>query len=292
MSVRNGAVVKAPQALSKPPYSQGIIKMKGLSVIESCTHTLGTKGTMFLEDHLLLFVLNGMYSVRFGTQEYTVRKNEMILLQKSIVVEYEKSGDPDSEYTLDYMMFFLKEEVIREFLKLADYQSVYPAQLIPACVHTVNDRLIRYLESLKPYFKEADKISDGLVKLKLLELLFDVADADERFLPQFLQLKRKARKEITEVMEENFMNPVSISDLAYLSGRSLSSFKREFQAMYNTTPLQWMRNRRLDKAEELLRHSTLSVTDICFTIGFENVAHFSKVFKERFGCPPSALKRA
>lgn len=88
------------------------------------------------------------------------------------------------------------------------------------------------------------------------------------------------------------MNPVSISDLAYLSGRSLSAFKREFQVTYNTSPLQWIRNRRLDKAEELLTHSNLSVTDICFTIGFENVAHFSKVFKERFGYPPSALKKA
>ncbi|MBD0380936.1 helix-turn-helix transcriptional regulator [Paenibacillus sp. WST5] len=291
MSVRNSAIVKAPQDLSEPPYNQGILKLKGLSVIESCTHTQSTKGTMFLEDHLLLFVLEGMYTVRFGNQEYTVHKNEMILLQKSIVVEYEKSGDPDSTYLLDYMMFFLKEDVLGEFIKLVEFKSSYPALLVPVCVHSVNDRLVSYLESLKPYFKESDKINDGLVKLKLLELLFDVVDADNRFMFQFLQLKHKTRKGIAEVIEENFMNPVSISDLAFLSGRSLSSFKREFQAMYNTSPLQWLRNRRLDKAEELLTHSNLSVTDICFTIGFENVAHFSKVFKKRFGYPPSALKR-
>jgi AraC-like DNA-binding protein len=292
VSVRNNTIVKAPHSLSKPPYSQSILKLKGLSVIESCSHTEGTKGTMFLEDHLLLFVLEGMYKVRFGNQEYTVRKNEMILLQKSIVVEYEKSGVPDSEYRLDYMMFFLKEEILLEFIKLADYKSSYPAALVPVCVHSVNDRLISYLESLKPYFNEADKINDSLLRLKLLELLFDVADANNRFLLQFLQLKSKTKKDIAEVMDENFMNPVSVSDLAYLSGRSLASFKREFQAMYNTSPLQWIRNRRLDKAEELLTHSNLSVTDICFAVGFENVAHFSKVFKVKFGYPPSALKKA
>ncbi|WP_248928368.1 helix-turn-helix domain-containing protein [Paenibacillus hamazuiensis] len=292
MSVRNDATVKVPHSLSKPPYNQTVLKLNGLSVIESCLHTQGTKGTMFLEDHLLLFVLGGVYKVRFGNQEYAVSKNQMILLQKSIVVEYEKSGDPESEYRLDYMLFFLKEDVLREFIKLADHKVSYPALLVPVCVHPVNDRLVSYLDSLKPYFKEPDRINDGLVKLKLLELLFDVADADDRFLLHFLQLKRKTRKEIAEVMEENYMNPVSISDLAYLSGRSLSSFKREFQAMYNTSPLQWMRNRRLDKAKELLSQSDLSVTDICFTIGFENVAHFSKVFKARFGYPPSALKKA
>ncbi|WP_419872783.1 AraC family transcriptional regulator [Candidatus Pristimantibacillus sp. PTI5] len=292
MSVRNSAIIKAPQALIRPPYNQSVLKLKGLSVIESCLYSQGSKGTMFLEDHLLLFVLEGMYTVRFGNQEYTVFKNEMILLQKSIVVEYEKSGDPDSEYKLDYMMFFLKEDVLREFMKLADYKSSNPAQLVPVCVHSVNDRLVGYLESLKPYFNESEKINDELVKLKLLELLFNVVDTDNQFLLQFLQLKRKSNKGIAEVIEENFMNPVSISDLAYLSGKSLSAFKREFQATYNTSPLQWIRNRRLDKAEELLTHSNLSVTDICFTIGFENVAHFSKVFKERFGYPPSTLKKA
>lgn len=172
MSVRKRAIVKAPQALIRPPYNQGVLKLKGLSVIESCLHTQGTKGTMFLEDHLLLFVLDGMYKVRFGNQEYTVLKNEMILLQKSIVVEYEKSGEPDSEFKLDYMMFFLKEDVLREFMKLADYNSSYPALLVPVCVHSVNDRLVGYLESLKPYFNDSGKINDGLVKLKLMELLW------------------------------------------------------------------------------------------------------------------------
>jgi transcriptional regulator GlxA family with amidase domain len=148
------------------------------------------------------------------------------------------------------------------------------------------------LDSLKPYFNESEKISDGLVRLKLLELLFDVSDANDQFLLQLLQLKSKARKDIAEVVEENITNPVSLSDLAYLSGRSLSTFKREFQTMYNTSPLQWIRNRRLDKAEELLTHSNLSVTDNSIKIGFENAAHFSKVFKGRFGLPPSAAKKA
>ncbi|WP_260845799.1 AraC family transcriptional regulator [Paenibacillus sp. Y412MC10] len=76
-----------------------------------------------------------------------------------------------------------------------------------------------------------------------------------------------------------------------MSGRSLAAFKRDFQAIYNTSPLKWVRNRRLDKAKELLAETVLSVTDVCFSTGFENIAHFSKVFKERFGLPPSEFRR-
>jgi AraC-like DNA-binding protein len=80
--------------------------------------------------------------------------------------------------------------------------------------------------------KEPDRINPGLIKIKLLELLFDLADADDKLLFQFLQIKRKEKRHITEIIEENLFNPVSLNDLAYLSGRSLSSFKRDFQSIY------------------------------------------------------------
>ncbi|TFE26681.1 helix-turn-helix transcriptional regulator [Cohnella luojiensis] len=291
MFLRTEKVAKVPHDLAREPANRGILKMSGLTVVESCAFTKGLKGTMFLEDHLLLFVLEGTYVVRFGSQEYIVRKNEMVLMQKSIMVEYEKSGEAGSDYVLDYMMFFLKEELLTEFIKMADLESNYPSALVPVSINRVNDRLINYIYSLKPYFKESDTIRDGLIRVKLLELLFDVADADEQFLYQCLQLKRTKRKSITEVVEQNITNPVSLNDLAYLSGRSLSAFKRDFQAIYNTSPLRWIRNRRLDIAKELLLRNSLSVTDVCFSTGFENVAHFSKVFKERFGVAPSTFKQ-
>lgn len=291
MLIRSSKVVKVPLELTTVPYHQSILKMNGLSVIESCTHTQNNTGSMFLEDHLLLFVLKGKYTVRYGNQSYTVKKNEMVLLQKSITVEFEKSGEKDEEYLLDYMMFFLKEDLINEFVKMADLKPSYPVALDAVLVKSVNDRLISYIESLKPYFTQPDEISSGLIKIKLLELLFDVADTDENFYFQFLQLKRKERKSIIEVIEENIFNPVSLNDLAYLSGRSLSTFKREFKEIYNTSPLHYIRNRRLDKAKELLTHTSFSVTDVCFSTGFENVSHFSKVFKERFGISPSLLKK-
>ncbi|WP_307605926.1 AraC family transcriptional regulator [Paenibacillus sp. V4I9] len=277
--------------MTTAPYNQSILKMNGLSVIESCTHTQNNAGTMFLEDHLFLFVLKGKYTVRYGNQSYTVKKNEMVLLQRSITVEYEKSGEKEEEYLLDYMMFFLKDDLLNEFVKMADLKPSYPEALVPVSVKSVNDRLISYIESLKPYFNQPEEVRNGLIKIKLLELLFDVADTDGNFLIQFLQLKRKERKSITEVIEENIFNPLSLNDLAYLSGRSLSTFKREFKEIYNTSPLHYIRNRRLEKAKELLTHTSLSVTDVCFSTGFENIAHFSKVFKERFGISPSLLKK-
>ncbi|WP_219835769.1 hypothetical protein [Paenibacillus sp. R14(2021)] len=179
MAVRTEKLAKVPNDLIHAPYHHGILQMNGINVVESCSHADTLRGSMYLEDHMLLFVLEGNYTVRFGAEEHVIHKNEMVLLQKAIVVDYEKSGEPAAGNLLDYMMFFLKDELLAAFIQMADLKSSRPAALVPISVNAVNDRLISFIESLKPYFKESDRIGDNLMKMKLLELLFDVADANE-----------------------------------------------------------------------------------------------------------------
>ncbi|MFC9708726.1 helix-turn-helix domain-containing protein [Paenibacillus sp. NPDC056933] len=291
MSMRTEKIAKAPQKLESSPDKQGSLKQNGLSIIKFCLHTHGTTGSYFLKDHLLLFVKSGIYTVRFGDQEYTVRSNEMVFLHKSIRIDYEKSGEPGSEFKLDYMMFFLNENILEEFVRFSGYKPMYPVnELVPVSIITVNPFTQAYIESLKPYFESPDEVSDGLVRLKFMELLYHLADSNNHFLLELLQPGHNKNSNISKIMEENFTNPVSISDLAYLSGRSLSTFKRDFQAMYHTSPLKWIRIRRLNEAKKLLLETPLSVTEVCFTTGFENMAHFSKVFKLQFGLPPSEFR--
>lgn len=292
MSKSVGRLIRVPEQLINAPDQNGNLKLNGMSVITFCLHTQGRIGSYFLKEHLLLYVKSGSYTVRFRDQKYTVRSNEMVFLHKSIVIEYEKSGEQGSEYLLDYMMFFLNEKTLEDFVKFAELKPIYPvSDMIPVSIIPVNNLITAYIESLKPYFDKPEHINDGLVRVKLMELLFHISDSNERFLYQLLQPGNNDSNGIGKIMEENFTNPVSLHDLAYLSGRSLSTFKRDFQATYDTSPLKWIRNRRLDKAENLLLETKLSVTDICYSVGFENIAHFSKVFKLRFGKSPSEYRQ-
>lgn len=292
MSMRNGKIIKAPQGLERAPDKQGSLKQNGLSVIQFCLHTQGTTGSYFLKDHMLLFVISGVYSVRFKDQEYTVRSNEMVFLHQSIRIDYIKSGEPGSEFMLDYMMFFLNENMLAEFVQFSGFKPTDTVnEIVPVFIIPVNELTHSYIESLKPYFKNPDEVQDGLIRLKFMELLFHLAQDNDRFLHQLLQPNHDKNSDFGNIIEENITNPISISDLAYLSGRSLSTFKRDFQALYHTSPLKWIRNQRLDKAKKLLAETSLSVTDVCFSTGFENVAHFSKVFKLQFGLPPSEFRQ-
>lgn len=291
MSVRSKKIIKAPHELERAPDKQGSLKQDGLSVIKFCLHTQGTTGSYFLKDHMLLFVISGVYTVRFKDQEYTVRSNEMVFLHKSIRIDYIKSGESGSEFMLDYMMFFLNENMLEEFVQFSGFKPTNTLnEFIPVSIIPVNELTRSYIASLKPYFETPEEVKDGLVRIKFMELLFHLANANEHFLYQLLQPNHDKNSNFGKMIEENITNPISISDLAYLSGKSLSTFKRDFQAVYHTSPLKWIRSQRLDKAKKLLAETSLSVTDVCFSTGFENVAHFSKVFKLQFGLPPSEYR--
>ncbi|MBL4933530.1 helix-turn-helix domain-containing protein [Clostridium sp. YIM B02565] len=260
--------------------------------METCSLTQSSRqGRIYLEDHLLLFVLSGIYTINLGKQQITVKKNQMVLIKKGVVIEYNKIGDLDYNNTLDYWMFFLKDDLLKHFAKMINIKPGEYKQLVTINVQPMNERLLKYLESIKSYFNENESIDNNLIKLKLLELLYDLAAIDNNFIQQLLQFKPPSSTNITKVLEENIMNPVSLKDLAYLSGRSLSSFKRDFYAIYQVPPAQWIRERKITKAKELLASTSLSITDICFMTGFENLAHFSRIFKKITGSSPTFYRK-
>jgi len=91
-------------------------------------------------------------------------------------------------------------------------------------------------------------------------------------------------------MEANFHHNLPIETFAEMCHRSLSSFKRDFRKLYGTSPGRWLVGRRLSHAMSLLQHTQLSITQISFECGFEDLSHFSRAFKDKFGRNPSAYR--
>ena len=90
---------------------------------------------------------------------------------------------------------------------------------------------------------------------------------------------------VSEIMESNFRFNLSLEEYARLCHRSLSSFKRDFQTTFQEPPGKRLLRKRLEYSAALLRTSKMNVTEIAFESGFEDVSHFSRVFKERLSVP-------
>ena len=87
-------------------------------------------------------------------------------------------------------------------------------------------------------------------------------------------------------MNANFAKPLSIEDYAYLTGRSISSFRRDFVDLFGVSPKQWLIDKRLAKARELLTRNGTTVSQIALEVGYENFSHFVKAFHKKYGTSP------
>ena len=83
------------------------------------------------------------------------------------------------------------------------------------------------------------------------------------------------------------MNDISMEEIANYTGRSLSTFKRDFKKCSTLSPREWLIHRRLEAPTMLIRKGGRKVSDICFEVGFKNLSHFSKIYKETYGIPPT-----
>ena len=281
-------ITKFPSALICGDCTTSSLTLDGGSIIDQCIVTAGERGTFFLEQHLLYVVLGGSVKLTCGRQSWTVSKNEMILLRRAQSVSYEKRGS-DETGLFESLLFAINDELLKDFLTSQDVKIPPMTEELGAQVSPMSERLVAYCWSLAPYFNDPSQTNPGLLRLKVMELLYNVMDCSKNIFRQMLQLRQPVKTDLHRVVEENYTSPISIDELAYLSGRSLSSFKREFQDIYGESPARWIREQRLRKAHEMLQTTSLSVADIAYSLGFENPTHFSRIFKESYGMPPSSV---
>ena len=96
---------------------------------------------------------------------------------------------------------------------------------------------------------------------------------------------------ILKFIEQNYMNDITLEDLAQLSGYSTCHFSRIFKKYSNTTFINFLNHRRVKAAELLLLENGCSITDAAMQAGFTSLTTFNRVFKSITGFTPSDYKK-
>lgn len=146
-----------------------------------------------------------------------------------------------------------------------------------------------YLGSLIPYFDLKEALPPDIASLKMEEAIRIVRAIDGGIDDLLADFGTPGKIDLGEFMEKNFVFNMSLEKFGYLTGRSLSTFKRDFKKAYRITPQKWLTQKRLELAHYLLSEKNRKPADLYLEIGFENLSHFSFAFKKRFGYAPTAL---
>jgi len=237
--------------------------------------------------HCLELVLTGAIDVRYGSYVQRLEAGD---------IQFRRRGNyqifPSDDYTS--LLIFMENEFVDYFLEshVPDFkQEKFTADLPPFTFKTtafINANATQVIQ----HILQPQEYSRCIVKFAAHQMLLQILAGDQsrKFVSFLKYLVSDKKVDLAYFMETNFNRQLSIADMAKLTGRSVSAFKKEFTDRFNTTPVKWQINRRLEYAEYQLKNSCDPVSLIAYTSGFENISHFSKVYKEKFGASPKSAR--
>ena len=151
-------------------------------------------------------------------------------------------------------------------------------------------RLIpEFVQSLQPYYTSTGQLDAAFAAVKHEELLLMLLRQQPKLAGILFEYGTPGKVDLEAFMTRNYKFNVPLARFAFLTGRSLSAFKRDFQALFHQSPSRWLVQQRLQEAYFLLQTQGRHPAEIYLELGFEDLSHFSFAFKKRFHCAPTAL---
>lgn len=249
------------------------------------------KEQFFIECSHIIYVVSGKRVFHKNQQSWELTEGKCVFVKEGTHIAEKNEGEGWC-----VMVFFIPNDFLKHLIK--ENQRSLPVNNLPeAGVEHVLDLEVNELSksfffSMLPYFTQTPQPPENLIELKFKELVLSLLanTKNNRFLSYLVNLSNDNNPSMEEVMRSNFAFNLSMADYAKLTHKSVPTFKRDFKKIFNDTPAKWLMKKRLNLATDLLQNTGMSISEITFECGFENQAHFSRVFKEKMGKPPSQFR--
>lgn len=241
----------------------------------------------YLAAHALTLVSRGRLMIETTDWgNYVVEAGQYVFLPRGLYMLTDIIPATDS---FQATVYFFSEELLSDFLEKNHFQepklSLDNQRLLIA---QQDDNLALFTQTLQTIYGNSKQNNAILARQKLLELLHLMSHGSQarEFIHRIQQLKRREKTSLRQFMEINFHKRLTIADYAYLTGRSVSTFQRDFKRLFNQPPKAWLTQVRLEKACALLEQHQLSIGEIGLEIGYDNLSHFIRVFRKFYGVTP------
>jgi AraC family transcriptional regulator, exoenzyme S synthesis regulatory protein ExsA len=258
------------------------------SFVYSCTFKQHHAHEQFVPYQVLAFQFSGETHIQHQKGRLVLKKNQILLAQKNQLAKSIKIPATDKVYKI--ISVILTDTALQQYAldnsihENKNYTGEKNLLLKP-------DALLKsYFRSLLPYTEQSQKISKKLAAIKTneaIELLLNLKPSLKSFLFDFSE---PYKIDLEKFMLQNYHFNVPIEHFAKLTGRSLASFKRDFDQIFQTPPRKWLQEKRLAEAYHLIQQKKRKPTDIYLEVGFENLTHFYSSFKQKFGVTPASIQ--
>jgi AraC-like DNA-binding protein len=260
-----------------------------LDITYSCYHEVSRKGENFVLKHTLSYQISGSFQLADGKENYTANPGDFNLIRKNQLVKFVKI--PPENGVFENMNIFLSDENLINFSEEYHLKAEHIVATKPLIHIDFNAVLQNFMTSLKTLL-ESDFNNKSLIDLKIKELLLILLQSQPELKNILFDFSEPFKIDLEAFMNQNYRYNVNLDHFAYLTGRSLATFKRDFEKIFKTSPHKWILQKRLNEAHFLIKDEGKSASDIFVDLGFEDLSHFSYVFKKQFGYSPTKIEKS
>ncbi|WP_343743552.1 AraC family transcriptional regulator [Chitinophaga sp.] len=255
----------------------------------SCYYARNRDGEQFIPEHVLSYQVTGRLTLNSADKTYVFNEGELRFIKRNQLVKFLK--EPLEDGVFKTISVYLDQETLKSFsLEYGYHASTTGNAEEEGIIRLEHQPLCKSLiDSLMPYVQGDHLINDDLQRLKQREAIMVLLQTQPKLKDILFDFREPGKIDLEEFMNRNFHFNVQLKRFAYLTGRSLATFKRDFEHIFHTSPSRWLLHRRLQEAHFLIREKGKAPSDVYLETGFEDLSHFSFAFKKMYGVAPSKL---
>ncbi|KQX03114.1 AraC family transcriptional regulator [Flavobacterium sp. Root420] len=244
------------------------------------------KSDLIFEAHMLIWFISGETKIIQADATFYFKTGDIFLIPRNLlatIINYPKNGQPHKT-----VVMHLSTERLKKFYEKIDVDK---KQVTAQKIYSFSNHplLESCLASVIPYFELEGKFPENIASLKISEAISILREIDKSVDTILANFDEPGKVDLINFMERNFMFNLPMEKLGYLTGRSLSTFNRDFKKQFNSTPQKWLTEKRLALAYYQLSEKKKKPTEVYLEVGFEDLSHFSFVFKKKYGLSPTHI---
>ncbi|MDB4920516.1 AraC family transcriptional regulator [Mucilaginibacter sp.] len=256
----------------------------GITYSSYCTEN--RSGEQFIADHAVGYILSGSITIIDGSRTHVFRDGDVVLFRRNHLAKFIKRP-PSGGGELLVISLLLDQSLLQGLAK--GRSSAFPGLIPPEAVLQIRpDELLQhYLDALPDFASQ--EIDAELAGHKIQEFVLLLLRAQPELQQVLFDFGTPGKIDLEAFMQRNFRYNVPLEKLAFLTGRSLATFKRDFEKIFHCPPSRWLLEQRLKEAYYLISNKNVKPSAVYLYVGFESLSHFSHAFKRSYGMRPSRL---
>ncbi|MDR6919840.1 MULTISPECIES: AraC family transcriptional regulator [Chryseobacterium] len=246
----------------------------------SCLYEAQRGKEDFYGEHILGFQLAGETHILLEQSTHLIKENMAVLLRKNQL--FRTTNYPSKSGVYKFITITLDNATLKQYAIENEIEIKEHYHEVDEFIFEPSEFLHSYFLLLAPYINKTKQATAILVDGKIKEVIELLIDSNPVFGYVLFDFSESQKNDLEGFMNKNFMFNVPLETFAKLTGTSISTFKRNFSKIFNCTPKQWLKNKRLEEAYHLIKYKKQKPIDFYLDIGFENLSHFYSSFKLKY----------